>query len=1031
LGPDLLAFAAVGLTTFGCVETEASREAATAEPGSRPSRVYGEAPDGGTIHAEQAQLLALFPIDEATDVVVQDGGWGNPATWRSAQIPRPNARVLVPEGLTLLIDGLYTTAPLTWLRVDGNLRFEPRRNTGLKVATLFIGDRGSLEIGSPAERVQADKTALILFADRGPRDREKDPFDLTGGLISLGRVRLYGAEHASFAHPTNPVSPGTRSIDFSAAPSNWRVGDILVLPGTDAVQNQDEEFTVAAVSADGRKMFLDQPIRFHHGGPSGVRVPVGNLTRNIVLESEARAIHERRAHVMFLHRQTGVEIDSVRFHGLGRTRADLIHTQPALDNRGRVQEGSDANTIGRYAVHFHVRKGARRAVPPHVVRRAAIVDSPKHGLVNHGGHVEAENNVTYQIAGSHFFAENGSELGIFRANLAIRSTGSDDSTKNRMYSLDLGHTGHGFWLQGGGVEVTDNFAFGHRSFAFIFHQYPSLLEDGREVMMDSANLLNPEIAGGKPTFHPSDVPIRFQGNVAAGSGGGLAVQYHRAHLQNSPRLRYDGAESPTRPDVFWVDRNSPRNPAHGQPSIIADSTFWSLSGSPVDFSYSHYLTLRRLRLIADAAKPQAIAIRGNSQSSNLRVEDVEAQGFEYGIVLPRRGSNEILGGYFDNHRNIAIPEAAEPGRHIRIKNVEFGRRASSSPVADDQPYDLFLATQEELRRGVERRPPAWGWTTIRFADFSANFEADTILYQGQRLYFISQAADAIPFVDTGISEIDGRTSAWLWSRYRLAIGGAVAPPDAKTVPGIRGLVGNAPVAEVPIELTSSRWTKKLTGYVPRVIDTAGRVIAGNPVELREGWNLVEIRVDGVKRTQLVCGDTQPPVFKWAEDQPRTIHPADLADGLLVAGRSWDLWCAHPARPFEWKAGLKYRYVLRDLSLDGQVARSQVRVADEAGNESLVPIALEVTFDAVRRGASIDYFGGETHGFLDPMPPAGLEDRKLPNDPLVYVGLAQAFREAGDLENARKAHARARELQRIGRMIVPGPGESRGKRGLEP
>ena len=32
------------------------------------------------------------------------------------------------------------------------------------------------------------------------------------------------------------------------------------------------------------------------------------------------------------------------------------------------------------------------------------VDSPKHGLVNHGGYVVAEDNVTFAIQGSHVFA---------------------------------------------------------------------------------------------------------------------------------------------------------------------------------------------------------------------------------------------------------------------------------------------------------------------------------------------------------------------------------------------------------------------------------------------------------------------------------------------------------------------------------------------------------------------------------------------------------------------------------------------------
>ena len=76
-----------------------------------------------------------------------------------------------------------------------------------------------------------------------------------------------------------------------------------------------------------------------------------------------------------------------------------------------------------------------------------IVDSPKHGLVNHGGHVVAENNVTYAVHGSHFFAENGSEVGAFRDNLAIYSKGSGDKVRARDCVFDFGHGGHGFWAR--------------------------------------------------------------------------------------------------------------------------------------------------------------------------------------------------------------------------------------------------------------------------------------------------------------------------------------------------------------------------------------------------------------------------------------------------------------------------------------------------------------------------------------------------------------------------------------------------------
>src|SRR5262249_36604257 len=157
--------------------------------------------------------------------------------------------------------------------------------------------------------------------------------------------------------------------------------------------------------------------------PEGADLPIGNLSRNVVFRSADPSRRGGRGHVMIMHVPTGVAIDGAGFYGLGRTSARVAHTTPVLDERGELVEGTDANTIGRYAVHFHLRSGARADVAPNVFRNSVIEGSPKHGLVNHGGHVVAEDNVTFRVEGSHFFAENGSEIGAFRRNLAVRSAG--------------------------------------------------------------------------------------------------------------------------------------------------------------------------------------------------------------------------------------------------------------------------------------------------------------------------------------------------------------------------------------------------------------------------------------------------------------------------------------------------------------------------------------------------------------------------------------------------------------------------------
>jgi hypothetical protein len=158
---------------------------------------------------------------------------------------------------------------------------------------------------------------------------------------------------------------------------------------------------------------------------------------------------------MIMHVQTGVTIDGAGFYGLGRTDARVAHTIPVVDDQGALSTAPIAiRSAGIRSTSIYA-TALDTMYPRTSCATASIVDSPKHGLVNHGGHVVAEGNVTFNLDGAHFFAENGSEIGAFKRNLAIRSTGSelghvDDGLMSRMYIYDFGHGGYGYWLQGGG-----------------------------------------------------------------------------------------------------------------------------------------------------------------------------------------------------------------------------------------------------------------------------------------------------------------------------------------------------------------------------------------------------------------------------------------------------------------------------------------------------------------------------------------------------------------------------------------------------
>ncbi|NJK28075.1 MAG: hypothetical protein HC925_05580, partial [Coleofasciculaceae cyanobacterium SM2_3_26] len=51
--------------------------------------------------------------------------------------------------------------------------------------------------------------------------------------------------------------------------------------------------------------------------------------------------------------------------------------------------------------------------------------SPGWGIVHHDSHLVLENNVVFDVAGAAIVAESGNELGAWRNNLTIKTTGME------------------------------------------------------------------------------------------------------------------------------------------------------------------------------------------------------------------------------------------------------------------------------------------------------------------------------------------------------------------------------------------------------------------------------------------------------------------------------------------------------------------------------------------------------------------------------------------------------------------------------
>jgi hypothetical protein len=649
-----------------------------------------------------------------------------------------------------------------------------------------------------------------------------------------------------------------------------------------------------------------------HNAPEGAEIRIGNLTRNVVFRSENESSLDRRGHFMVMHVQTGVVIDGAAFYGLGRTDTRIAHTTPTLDEKGATIEGTDANTIGRYAVHFHIRFGARLEHAPHFVQRCVVMNTPKHGIVNHGGYVIADDNVTFRVDGTHFFAENGSEIGEFRNNLAIRSLGSElshiaDGLMSRMYVYDFGHGGYGYWLQGGGVRVEKNYAFGQRAAGYSINGH--LMEEGGQfIFFATQNIEDPSMRFAD--FHPSDVPFSFSNNQAAACFNGM--------------------------DIWYIQIGRIPEEQHKVPSLVSNSFFWALERHGIYMPYSRNIVFRDVTVLGSGADSTSFGFGGANEFSDALVfERVRAEGFAFGVDLPTKGFGRVEHGYLDNVVNIRVRSGPGEDLDLEIVDVRFGAR---------QAVDVLMAGFPELTPVVVENI---GGSEImpRNADLSVFLGRKRVVMthremgaDRKQIYFPEQASSAVPFARSGIATLANKTGREIWEAFGIAFGGVLAPPDAIPQARIVGLVGSAVEYPLPIRLVSDHFTGNVAHYVPRLKDAHHRVWEADEIDLASGWNVVRVERAAV----LVYGDSAPPRFEIDAGFPNEIHPADLLFGVTVRG-----YVIYDAGVVKGRYLLVRHFTGLTADADGFV-RFELPISSPSGNRLVVPFAIRVTDQAIIR-----------------------------------------------------------------------------------
>jgi hypothetical protein len=785
-----------------------------------------------------------------------------------------------------------------------------------------------------------------------PQHGTSDPYELGRGLIVAGSASIFGSSVTSYATVAATAASGETSIGpsttknpvnqitLTSLPSDWHVGDRLIItgdtPDNSNNTNQDEQVAIAAIK--GNTITINDPsnskfigLVYNHYAPAGTSIYVADVTRNVVLESESIMQHDpavaARGHVMFMHTMN-VQVDAAGFYGLGRTDKrtpindpvpvqdydangnaipgqltdDVIDSKthlrvyvPEVDANGNQVLDKNGNAIlviartgsnprGRYAVHFHhdmpsmdSGMGGVMGMPADSVNDSAVADSPGWGFVNHSSNVNITNNVAFNVVGASYATEAGDETGTFDHNIAIHAQGSGDGIEERQQFQDFGHQGDGFWFQGGNVSATNNVATGQRHSGFVF--FPVGLDQkglGVTTIPYSAVADQPWAAGyqTKGVVPVGDVPFRlFSGNVSFANG--------------------DGFESWS--SLLNVNVNDPKQ---ARQDVLTNLTVYT-TGTGIFTPYSNSIVFDHDTVIRAGKSPGGTGFDRNDVTANATFDHDTVKNFTIGINAPINGTNAVIAGSFDNVENVYITTARSRNRVVTIDDGPTVN-GTADPIQFLDTLKLPTGhTQYDVYLQSNFNPKERDITTLFNPDV---IKMGTVKVHGKQIYYNEQAASFVPFPSASAqsyipSALLDQTNQQIFSAYGLAIGGIVAPANARVYHRasdgveINGLVGDPATYAPDLYLSSAKYSQfpssdpnfaktplyflayryadptSKTGYTS-VKETTG-------TQLTPGWNLLTRTIAGATRTLLVYGDDIAPGFTPDASVPWTINKADF------------------------------------------------------------------------------------------------------------------------------------------------------------
>lgn len=507
---------------------------------------------------------------DATHIAINNGNWTTPGTWHNGIVPGAGANVLIAHGVEVIYDRV-SSPRLNTVRVDGVLKAALNQSTDMLVETIVVTLSGKFEIGNEdTGSLLHPYVCKITISNRsyGLNQNAQTNLDIVNDPLLLGRGILVQGEwntsgDRKTARPFASTFPmaGDTSITLINAPTRWRVGDEISVPGTGGRpqahrqpwMSQTERRVITSITNGGRTLHFSAPLAFNHDeqNPNVTRddlfLPIYNLTRNIVIESED---HEnisvpRRGHCMVMHDAVKADLWDIQFHELGRTDKSFGSGRkegnqlrfpprtPAYSTSTQTETfDAESNLQGRYPLHFHF-VGFRVTGFPSA-HYCIVVGTPGWGMVDHGGKSKFEFCQVTEFRGAGMVSETGDETSIWvecdcwHTTALVTTYGQTKSIEDGAGRTgDFGWSGVAYILRGRAMRTNRNYGLDcHTAHAYWHRDAANSVAPLREMVRSTLDLKDLGVFEGRTadTMEVPDYPIVHQSdNVGIGCVYGFFV----------------------------------------------------------------------------------------------------------------------------------------------------------------------------------------------------------------------------------------------------------------------------------------------------------------------------------------------------------------------------------------------------------------------------------------------------------------------------------------------------------------------------